>query len=52
MEKRVLFIGEANSFIVNALKDGLKEPGFECLFCKLDVTDISRLTDKPEFFFI
>ena len=52
MEKRVLFIGETNSFIVNSLKDGLKEPGFECLFCKLDVTDISRLTDKPDFFFI
>ena len=52
MEKRVLFIGDTNSFIVNSLKDGLKEPGFECLFCKLDVTDISRLTDKPDFFFI
>lgn len=52
MEKRVLFIGETNSFIVNALKDGLKDPGFECLFCKLDVDDISKLTDKPEFFFI
>lgn len=52
MTKRVLFIGETSSFIINAVRDGLKESGFECGFCKLDVTDISKVEDKPEIFFI
>ena len=52
MEKRVLFIGETNSFIVNSIKSGLKESGFECIFCSLDVDSISKLTDKPDFFII
>lgn len=52
MTKRVLFIGETSSFIINAVRDGLKEYGFECSFCKLEVTEISKVTDKPDMFFI
>jgi len=50
--KRVLFIGETSSFIINAVRDGLKEFGFECSFCKLEVTEISKVEDKPDMFFI
>lgn len=52
MDKRVLFIGDTSSFIVNAVRDGLKESGFECSFCKLSVNDISKVYDKPDLFFI
>lgn len=52
MDKRVLFIGETSSFIINAVRDGLKEAGFECSFCKLEVADISKISDKPDMFFI
>lgn len=52
MDKRVLFIGETSSFIINAVRDGLKEFGFECSFCKLDIGEVSRIPDKPDMFFI
>ncbi len=52
MDKRVLFIGETSSFIINAVRDGLKEFGFECSFCKPEVTEISKINDKPDMFFI
>ena len=52
MDKRVLFIGETSSFIVNAVRDGLKEAGFECDFCKLDINEINKVVDKPDMFFI
>lgn len=52
MERRILFIGETSSFIINAVRDGLKDVGFECSFCKLNVTDISKVSDKPDMFFI
>lgn len=52
MDKRVLFIGAASSFIINAVRDSLKEAGFECVFCKLEVSDVSRISDKPGIIFI
>ncbi|MCR4933285.1 MAG: response regulator [Lachnospiraceae bacterium] len=52
MVKRVLFIGETSSFIVNAVRDGLKEVGFECDFCKLNINEINKVADKPDMFFI
>ncbi len=52
MDKRVLFIGETSSFIINAVRDGLKEAGFECTFCKLSINEINKMVDKPELFFI
>lgn len=52
MDKRVLFIGSASSFIINAVRDSLKEAGFECVFCNLDVSEVSRISDKPDTFFI
>jgi len=52
MDKRVLFIGETSSFIVNAVRDGLKDAGFECDFCKLDINEINKVDDKPDMFFI
>lgn len=52
MDKRVLFIGETSSFIINAVRDGLKEAGFECSFCKMEISDISKVPDKPDMFFI
>lgn len=52
MEKRILFIGETSSFIINAVREGLKESGFECSFCTLNVNDISKIPDKPDMFFI
>ncbi len=50
--KKVLFIGETSSFLVNAVREGLKEYGVECEFCKLDVTEISKIEVKPDLFFI
>lgn len=52
MDKRVLFIGETSSFIINSVRDGLKEFGFECSFCRLEVTEISKVANKPDIFFI
>ncbi len=52
MDNRVLFIGEATSFIINAVKEGLKAAGFETTFCKLDVSEISKISDRPTYVFI
>ncbi len=52
MEKQALFIGAASSFLINAVKDGLKESGFATTFCKLKVDEISKIQDKPQFILI
>lgn len=52
MEKQVLFIGSASSFLINAVRDGLQEAGFETTFCKLRVDEISRLPERPPFILI
>lgn len=49
MEKQVLFIGSASSFLTNAVRDGLKEAGFTTTFCQLRVDEISKIPDKPQF---
>ena len=52
LDKKVLFIGANSTFIVNAIKDGLKESGFECGFCTLDVAEISKIHEKPPIIII
>lgn len=52
LDKKVLFIGANSTFIVNAIKDGLKESGFECSFCTLDVAEISKVHEKPPIIII
>lgn len=52
LDKRVLFVGANSSFIINAIRDGLKETGFECDFCTLDITEISKVAEKPPIFII
>lgn len=52
MDKRVLFIGDDFSFIVNAVMDALKRDGFECESVALDVSTISRMEKKPPLFFL
>ena len=47
MDTRVLFIGANSSFIINAVGDGLKQAGFDCAFCKLDISEISKLSEFP-----
>lgn len=52
IDKRVLFIGEKTSFIVKSINDGLMEAGFSCEYVKQDVSEISRLEDKPSLLFL
>ena len=52
MNRNILFIGEASSFIVNAINSGLKEAGFECTFCKPTVSAVSKTEELPAILFI
>lgn len=50
--KKLLFIGASSSFIANAIKDGLKEVGFDCSFCRLSVDEISKIKEVPPIIMI
>lgn len=50
MEKQVLMICDAQSFMVNAICDNLKSAGFEVKNVMPNVNDISRIETKPELF--
>lgn len=52
MDKRVLIVGEATSFIVTAVTTGLQEAGFECNFVDFDFNEISHLRDKAPIIFL
>ena len=52
MEKRILFLTEKKSMIANALIQGLEETGFRVIQAKPNVTEISRMTDRPEIWLL
>lgn len=52
MDKRVLIVGEATSFIVTAVTTGLQESGFECHFANFDFTEISQLNERDPIIFM
>ena len=52
MEKRILFIGDSVSFIMNAIMDALKRSNFVCDSVTADVGAISKINNKPPMFFL
>lgn len=52
MEHRILFITEKKSMIANALVSGLEAADFDVIQCKSNITDISRMEDKPEIWLL
>lgn len=52
MDKRVLFIDDKMSFIAKAICDSLKQSGYETQLVKLDISDISKIENKPQILFL
>ena len=52
MEMQALFLMEKKSMIANALIQGLEETGFQVLQVKPNITEISRVEDKPEIWLL
>ena len=52
MEKRILFLTEKKSMIANALIQGLEESAFQVIQAKPNVTEISRLEERPEIWLL
>ncbi len=52
MEKRILFIGDSVSFIINAIMDALRRSGFVCDSVTSDVGAISKINNKSSMFFL
>lgn len=52
MEKQILFISEKKSMIANALIQTLEENAFRVTQVKSNVTEISRLAEKPEIWIL
>lgn len=52
MEKRILFIGDSVSFIINAIMDALRRNNFVCEAVTSDVGAISKINNKPPMFFL
>ena len=52
MEKRILFISEKKTMIANALIQAMEEKAFQVIQVKANVTEISRMDDKPEIWIL
>ena len=52
MEKRILFLTEKKSMIANALIQGLEEAAFHVEQVKPNVTELSRLAERPEIWLL
>ncbi|MBR0090952.1 MAG: response regulator [Lachnospiraceae bacterium] len=52
MEKRVLFISEKKTMIANALIQTLEEKAFQVVQVKANVTELSRIEEKPEIWLL
>ena len=52
MEKRILFISEKKTMIANALIQALEDKAFQVVQVKANVTEISRMEEKPEIWIL
>lgn len=51
-ERKILFLEESPSFMITSIKDGLAQSGFDCSSCKLNVTEMSKLSSTPPIIFL
>ncbi|MCR4923735.1 MAG: response regulator [Lachnospiraceae bacterium] len=52
MDKKVLIIGQPNSFMLNSIVNGLKKAGYETPIVEADMNAISRQADKPKIWLL
>lgn len=52
MEKKILFIDDNLSFIAKAICGSLGQSGYETMMVRLDITEISKIENKPQMIFL